>query len=78
VALRVGATNSRMITVIPARAVAVAAAAELRLVPALIAAAGWRYVEFFTANIRNLNTRRGVPLPIPADAILILPGLALA
>jgi hypothetical protein len=31
---------------------------ELRLVPALIAAAGdaagWRYVEFFTANIRNL------------------------
>jgi hypothetical protein len=52
--------------------------AELRLVPALIAAAGWRYVEFFTANIRNLNTRRGVPLPIPADAILILPGLALA
>jgi hypothetical protein len=35
--------------------------AEL-LVPALIAAAGdaagWRYVEFFTANIRNPNTRR--------------------
>jgi hypothetical protein len=34
----------------------------LRLVPALIAAAGdaagWRYVEFFTANIRNPNTRR--------------------
>jgi site-specific recombinase XerD len=32
------------------------------LVPALIAdagdAAGWRYVEFFTANIRNPNTRR--------------------
>jgi site-specific recombinase XerD len=31
-------------------------------VPALIAdagdAAGWRYVEFFTANIRNPNTRR--------------------
>ena len=30
--------------------------------PALIAdagdAAGWRYVEFFTANIRNPNTRR--------------------
>ena len=41
---------------------AVAADAELRLVPALIAAAGdaagWRYVEFFTANIRNPNTRR--------------------
>ena len=33
-----------------------------RLVPALIAAAGeqagWRYVEFFTANIRNPHTRR--------------------
>ena len=32
------------------------------LVPALIADAGeqasWRYVEFFTANIRNANTRR--------------------
>jgi hypothetical protein len=32
------------------------------LVPALTAdagdAAGWRYVEFFTANIRNPNTRR--------------------
>jgi site-specific recombinase XerD len=32
------------------------------LVPALIAdagdAAGWRYIEFFTANIRNPNTRR--------------------
>src|SRR6202162_1383714 len=32
------------------------------LVPQLIAdagdAAGWRYVEFFTANIRNPNTRR--------------------
>jgi hypothetical protein len=29
-------------------------------VPALIAgdAAGWRYVEFFTANIRNPHTRR--------------------
>src|SRR5271167_58209 len=35
---------------------------DLRLIPALIAAAGehagWRYVEFFTANIRNPNTRR--------------------
>jgi hypothetical protein len=35
---------------------------DLHLVPALIAAAGdaagWRYVEFFTANIRNPNTRR--------------------
>jgi hypothetical protein len=31
---------------------------ELHLVPALIAAASWRYVEFFTANIRNPNTWR--------------------
>jgi hypothetical protein len=35
---------------------------ELCLVPGLIAAAGdaagWRYVEFFTANICNPNTRR--------------------
>ena len=35
---------------------------DRHLVPALIAnagdAAGWRYVEFFTANIRNPNTRR--------------------
>ena len=48
--------------ILPPGAVAVAADAELRLVPALIAAAGdaasWRYVEFFTANIRNPNTRR--------------------
>jgi Phage integrase, N-terminal SAM-like domain len=38
------------------------AAAATRLVPALIADAGepaaWRYIEFFTANIRNPNTRR--------------------
>ena len=36
--------------------------ADIRLVPGLIAdageAAGWRYVEFFTANIRNPHTRR--------------------
>ena len=48
--------------VIPSGAAVVSADAELRLVPALIAAAGdaagWRYVEFFTANIRNPNTRR--------------------
>lgn len=35
---------------------------DTRLVPALIADAGdpaaWRYIEFFTANIRNPNTRR--------------------
>jgi site-specific recombinase XerC len=37
-------------------------ARTLSVVPALIADAGeqasWRYVEFFTANIRNANTRR--------------------
>jgi hypothetical protein len=36
--------------------------ADSHLVPALIADAGepaaWRYIEFFTANIRNPNTRR--------------------
>ena len=35
---------------------------DLHLVPALIADAGetaaWRYIDFFTANIRNPNTRR--------------------
>src|SRR6202051_2180202 len=45
--------------IIPPGAVA---ADPVALVPALIAdagdAAGWRYVEFFTANIRNPNTRR--------------------
>jgi len=38
------------------------AAPDTHLVPALIAAAGeqaaWRYVEFFTANIRNTHIRR--------------------
>ena len=41
---------------------ALAPSAEIGLVPALIAdageQAGWRYVEFFTVNIRNPNTRR--------------------
>jgi len=35
---------------------------DIHLVPSLIAdageQAGWRHLEFFTANIRNLNTRR--------------------
>jgi site-specific recombinase XerD len=48
--------------IIPPAAVAATTDPELHLVPALIAAAGdaagWRYVEFFTANIRNPNTRR--------------------
>jgi integrase len=41
---------------------AIATPADTYLVPALIAdlgdQAGWRYVEFFTANIRNPHTRR--------------------
>jgi hypothetical protein len=41
---------------------ALADPADTYIVPALIAdageAAGWRYVEFFTANIRNPHTRR--------------------
>jgi hypothetical protein len=41
---------------------AVATAVATHLVPALIADAGepaaWRYIEFFTANIRNPHTRR--------------------
>jgi len=41
---------------------AVATPADTYIVPALIAAAGdqagWRYVEFFAANIRNPHTRR--------------------
>lgn len=45
-----------------ARHGALAAAADTRVVPALIAregdAAGWRYIEYFAANIRNPNTRR--------------------
>src|ERR1700678_4520560 len=48
--------------IIPPAALATTTEPDLRLVPALIAyagdAAGWRYVEFFTANIRNPNTRR--------------------
>jgi site-specific recombinase XerD len=50
--------------VIPSAGVVVspAEAYAATLVPALIAAAGdaagWRYVEYFTANIRNPNTRR--------------------
>src|SRR6202161_456309 len=41
---------------------ALATATDTYIVPALIADAGepaaWRYIEFFTANIRNPNTRR--------------------
>ena len=48
----------------------VAAAPTAHLVPALIAdagqKAGWRYVEFFAANIRNPHTRG--PMPAPANS----------
>ena len=41
---------------------ALATPADTYIVPALVAdlgqAAGWRYVEFFTANINNDHTRR--------------------
>jgi site-specific recombinase XerD len=38
---------------------ALSSRSDTYIVPALIAdAAGWRYVEFFTANIRNPHTRR--------------------
>ena len=44
------------------RSGALATSDDTHLVPALVADAGdqaaWRYLEFFTANIRNLNTRR--------------------
>src|SRR5271165_5435317 len=47
--------------VIPATEI-VTSEPSMHLVPALIVAAGdaagWRYVEFFTANIENPNTRR--------------------
>jgi hypothetical protein len=46
--------------VIPSRGLA--KLTDAHLIPALIADAGdqaaWRYIEFFTANIRNPNTRR--------------------
>src|SRR6202161_1390420 len=52
----------RLPAIIPSGILTTKADPDRPLVPALIAnagdAAGWRYVEFFTANIRNLNTRR--------------------
>ena len=53
-------TSDQLPAIIPPGALA--APTDTYIVPALIAAAcdlaGWRYVEFFTANIRNPNTRR--------------------
>ena len=49
-------------TVIPPSALTIAPEPSVGLIPTLIAAAGdqaaWRYIDFFTANIRNPNTRR--------------------
>ena len=54
--------TAQLPAVIPSGALTTKADNDRPLVPALIAnagdAAGWRYVEFFTANIRNPNTRR--------------------
>src|SRR5271157_3018516 len=53
-------TKNQLPAIIPPGALTTTA--DTYIVPALIAnagdAAGWRYVEFFTANIRNPNTRR--------------------
>ena len=53
-------TSERLPAII--RPGALVASNDTHLVLALIADAGdqaaWRYVEFFTANIRNPNTRR--------------------
>jgi site-specific recombinase XerD len=51
------------VTALPARARReLVQAGDAHLVPVLIAdagdAAGWRFIDFFTANIRNPNTRR--------------------
>src|SRR5271169_4244559 len=53
-------TSDQLPSIIPPGALATPI--DCSMVPALIADAGdpaaWRYVEFFTANIRNPNTRR--------------------
>ena len=53
---------SGLLPAIKSDAVAVSAPAPTHVVPAIVAAlgdaAGWRYIAFFTANIRNPNTRR--------------------
>src|ERR1700683_1829118 len=56
------ADHSQLPAITPPAALTTPAEPDLRVVPALIAdagdAAGWRYVEFFTANIRNPHSRR--------------------
>ena len=52
--------------IIEPAALTTATPTDTYIVPALIAdageQAGWRYVEFFTANIRNPHTRRACAL----------------
>jgi site-specific recombinase XerC len=54
--------SDQLPAVIPSGTLATPVHPDRHLVPTLIASAGdaasWRYVEFFTANIRNPNTRR--------------------
>jgi site-specific recombinase XerC len=51
-----------LLAIIPPAATALTPLPAAHLVPTLIAAAGdqasWRYIDFFTSNIRNPNTRR--------------------
>ena len=53
-------TDDQLPAIIPPAALTTPA--DTYIVPALIAdlgdAAGWRYIEFFTANINNDHTRR--------------------
>jgi hypothetical protein len=55
-------TSSQLPAIIDPAALPIPAPADTYIVPALIADLGdeaaWRYVEFFTANIRNPHTRR--------------------
>jgi site-specific recombinase XerD len=56
-------TDDQLPAVLPSGAITSASSGDtLYMVPALIAdasdQAAWRYIEFFTANIRNVNTRR--------------------
>ena len=54
--------TDRVPTIIPPAENALTQPPAAHLIPTLIAAAGddasWRYVDFFTSNIRNVNTRR--------------------
>ena len=54
--------HDQLPAVIKPGAVTTAAPFDAQLVPAIVADAGdhaaWRYIDFFTANIRNPNTRR--------------------